>query len=312
MRIQFREITRAKKAAKVLTTSKPGLKLSAAQEGLARIFGYRDWHHLMRECHPTSVTTPRDQAVNALSESKAISLTLRISEAFGFGFGDALYVLAQMHLPGIDMTEALDYEGLWLRLFWETQRFGADKRSPGSVVRISSETPSLDGQIAILKKYDSQVKIVTHHTSDLSVADYEVVFPRRRLPLFIPSRLKLAYGIWTEPSGSRVLFSRDYKPLWRLTVGRKPSRVPPWVWIDYTEQKWFWDDSNAPWYSTRRQKQEEHRLLCYGIVELPKLVEVLPSLVFDTSICKIPEAVDIMARREDADVVCTQYGWMRQ
>ena len=312
MRIQFREITRAKKAAKVLASSIPGLKLSAAQEGLARIIGCRDWHHLIRECHPTSITTYRNQADNTFSTSKTISLTLRISETFGLGFGDALYILAQMHLPGIDMTEALDYEGLWLRLFLETQPFEPDKQSPGSVVRIRSESPSWDGQAAILKTYGSPVKIVTHQSPDSCVADFEVEFPRKPLPLFIPARLKLAYGIWTEPSGSRVLFSRDYKPLWRLTEGRKPTRVPPWVWITYTDQKWFWGDSNPPWYSSRRRKQEEHRLLRYGVVELPKLVEVLPSLVFDSSICEIPEAVDIMARREDPDVVRTQYGWMRQ
>ena len=311
MRIHFQELTRAKKAAKALAASQPGLKLSAAQEGLARITGHRDWHHLTQKCHRTEATTHGQPLGDNLTTSQVIFITLRISETLDLGFGDALYALAKMRLPGIDLKESHEYEALWLRLLGETQPFKKEKHSPGTVVRIRSDSPGWDGVEAILKTYDSAVKLITHQSPDSCVADFEVVFPRKPLPLFIPARLKLAYGSWTEPSGSKVLFSRDYKPLWRLTECRKPARVPPWLWITYTDQQLFWDDTNPPWYSARRRKQEEHRLLGYGIVELPKLVEVLPHLVFDTSIRSIYEAVDVAARREDPKVVRMPHGWMR-
>ena len=90
------------------------------------------------------------------------------------------------------------------------------------MVRIKNDTPSLNGEKAILKKYDGPTQVIADIGPDVVVADNEVVFPKKTLPLFVPARLKLAYGYWTEADGSKVLFSRDYKPLWRLTEGRKP------------------------------------------------------------------------------------------
>ena len=91
--------------------------------------------------------------------------------------------------------------------------------------------------------------------------------------------------------GSKVLYSRDYKPLWRLLAGKNPERLQPWVRIKRIESQNFWDDSNTPWWSSHRREEEEQRLLDFGIRSLPKLVDTLPDLVFSNDIlwCRTEE-----------------------
>jgi len=167
------------------------------------------------------------------------------------------------------------------------------------------------GEPAILKKFGRPTHLVTHRSADTWVADFEITIPRKPLPLFIPARLKLAYGYWTEADGSEVLFSRDYKPLWRLTDGRNPERLQPWLWIDKVEHEWFWDDTNTPWRSPRRLQEEERRLHEFGVVALPKLADILPDIVFNKMTKDVRSAVDLMARREDTEAIETFVGWTR-
>ena len=225
-------------------------------------------------------------------------MTLALSKELGLQFGDALYALVQMKLPQIHIEDAQAYEALWLQLFTQDQRFRSDKRSPGNVIKIKS--PGRTGQQAILKKYGRPTYIITHQGPNGVVADFEVVLPRKPLPLFLPARLKLPYGCWTEASGAKVLFSRDYKPLWRLTTGRRPERLQPWLWIDKVDTQWFWDPANHPWRSVRRRNEEELRLRDFGISALPKLVDMLPVLVFNEGIDNVGKAVDLMAKRKNS------------
>lgn len=298
MRIYFRNIERAKKSAKALAASVNGLSLSAAQEALAKCAGYRDWHEL-------AVTIGRDpMEIRSISgqdyqpRPDAISLALRVSDRLGLSVGDGLYALAEMRLPGIGIGDLEAYEAIWLRLFKETQPLRDGERAPGTVVRINSPGWEGVGAIAILKEYGSPTHLITHKSPNSGVADFEVVFPKRPLSLFVPARLKLAYGVWTEENGSKVLFSRDYKPLWRLTDGKRPERLRPWLSIERIESQHFWDDRNTPWWSVRRLKEEENRLSGFGIRCLPKLVDTLPDLIFDSDSRTVGDAVERMAQRE--------------
>lgn len=301
MRISFQQLERAKKAAKSLVASTNAIKLSKAQETVAKLAGYRDWHDLTKNhCgKPSSTCTTIQQ--EELSKDSIISLTLALSEELALRSEDALYALVQMKLPGIHVTDAQKYEELWLQLFKETQPFQGYKCSPGKVIKIKSESKWMNGAQAILKKYEfgGVAHILTHKAPDSLVADFEVVFPSKPLSLFVPARLKFAYGCWTEASGSKVLFSRDYKPLWRLTTGRKPEKLPPWLWINKVAQDWYWDDTNTPWHSVHRRDEEEQRLRDFGISALPKLADTLSDLVFDENVNRVNEAVKLMARRED-------------
>jgi hypothetical protein len=123
------------------------------------------------------------------------------------------------------------------------------------------------------------------------VADFEFVTPRVPLPLFVPARLYLAYGVWTEADGSKVLFSRDYMPLWRLRDHERPERLSPIEWINYADQSWFWTDANAPWDYPQRIGENIRRLEEFGVRGVPKLAEVLPALVFSTRALSLREKV---------------------
>ena len=301
MRIIFRNIERAKKASKSLAASANGVTLSAAQETVATLAGYRDWHDLAGALDREQTGTPITLRHNDQTESRVISLVLTLSELHGLAFGDALYALVQMRLPGCHIEDVQAHEDIWLQLFKLTQPIHDDRYSPGTVIKVKSETPGWTGEHAILKKYGYVTHLITHKSPDSTVADFEVVFPRDPLPLFVPARLKLAYGLWTEEDGSRVLFSRDYKPLWRISAERKPQRLDPWLWINRVDSQHFWDDGNTPWRSVRRREEEESRLRDFGVSALPKLVNTLPDLVFKEDIDDVGDAVELMARREDPD-----------
>ena len=298
MQIHFQSLERAKKTAKVLAALIDDLKLSKAQEAIATITGYRDWHDLAKHCDRHLGEMPTPIQIGALEQSGAISLTHKLSKRLSLSIGDAFYALVQLRLPGIHVDDAEVYEALWIQLFQETQNLQSDKRSPGKVVTIKSDSPGWTGRQAILKKFGSSTYLIVHETANAQVADFEVVLPRKPLPLFVPARLKFAYGCWTEASGSKVLFSRDYNPLWRLTEGRKPERLQPWIWIDMIDEQWYWDDSNPPWYSVQRQNEEEQRLRHFGIHALPKLADTLPDLVFNKNAIDVLDGVKLMADRE--------------
>lgn len=297
MRISFSNVDRAKKAAKALASVANGVRLCDAQRAIAKLTGYRDWHDLVksRKAEPTHTLAPIPQG--AEFHQKIIALTPVLSAELGLPWSEALYALLHSYLPGIQVNHARDYEAIWLKLLKQKENIQGAKHSPGSVVKIKS--PGRMGNPAILKKFGRSTYLVTHRSVNTCVADFEITIPRKPLPLFIPGRLKLAYGYWTEADDSKVLFSRDYKPLWRLVDGRKPERLQPWLWINYVEQKWFWDDTNTPWYSPRRLQEEERRLHEFGIVALPKLADILPDIVFNRTAKDVSSAVDLMARRDN-------------
>ncbi len=298
MRIQFRTIDRAKGSAKALAASVDGLTLSEAQATLATMTGYRDWHELANTIGRGSVEMHGISSQDDQPGLDAASLALELSDRLGLSVGDGLYTLTEMRLPGIGIGDLETYEAIWLRLFKETQPVRDGERVSGTVVRINSPGWDGIGAMAILKKYGEATDLITHKAPNSLVADFEVVFPRSPLSLFVPARLKLAYGVWTEEDGSKVLFSRDYKPLWRLTDGKRPKRLRPWHWIEWIDQQHFWDDRNTPWWSVHRLEEEENRLRGFGIRCLPKLVDTLPDLIFDNDLRTVGDAVKRMAERE--------------
>ncbi len=116
----------------------------------------------------------------------------------------------------------------------------------------------------------------------------EIAIPRIPLSPFVPHRLWLAYGAWTEPGGATVLFSRDYAPMWRVRDGLPPQQVSPIEWIKFEREDRFWEDATAPWEDRRRIAEEEARLKSLGINGLPALVDLLPLMVASTGNVRMP------------------------
>jgi hypothetical protein len=130
----------------------------------------------------------------------------------------------------------------------------------------------------VLRRYGKPTSAIGHQEI-LTVADFEYQSPQKPLGLFIPMRLYLPYGVWTEPDGSQVIFNRDYKPLWRVRMDGTVDRIEPWLWIDFVDQRFLWEDARTPWRDRILQAELRQLLSEFRIVGLPILADALPLLV---------------------------------
>lgn len=108
-------------------------------------------------------------------------------------------------------------------------------------------------------------------------------------------RLRLAYGVWTEEDGSRVLFSRDYCPLWRISLDGRFAPEDPWRWIKFVGEQWFWEDASTPWRNRARECEIEQQMREMGWNGgTPRLMSVVDILVSEQA-DSIRDAVRLMA-----------------
>jgi len=107
------------------------------------------------------------------------------------------------------------------------------------------------------------------------VQEYDVQRPTTPREPFIPMRLRLPQGVWKEPSGAYVFFSRDRCPLWRVDSQGGAEMLEPWQHVDSQGESTFWDDSNPPWRNPSMRKKLEKTLVDKGLVSIPALAAVL-------------------------------------
>lgn len=152
---------------------------------------------------------------------------------------------------------------------------------PGTIVKLrTGRLTARKGSPAILISMRSNglVRLLTEAGTALVVRN-QVTVSRSPIPSFVPMRLRLPYGVWTEKDGSKVLFSRDYCPMWRISPTGQVSAKEPWHWINFVQEKWWWDDARTPWRNYGVQEQIEHRMAELGVNGVPKLVSVVDMLV---------------------------------
>lgn len=286
MRIKFKNIDRPKKAAKLLSrlADRP---LSRCKKVFAEGCGYRDWHELEQQIEPkTALVAP---LAGPESISFQIDFALKIASALDVSDDDAQYALSQLGIIGDQPPSMLDQLAIRGGCLRRTSLKEQGRRQRGSVGRL--KTQYRNGELVILKRFGRPTYVVTDKSPDAVVADFEFISPRVPPSLFIPMRFYLAYGMWTEGDGSRVLFSRDYAPLWRLQDGRRAVRTSPWERIKFEKQEWFWNDVSTPWSSIARYKEELKRLEELRITGLPKLVQALPLLVLRDDVGSMRHAI---------------------
>jgi hypothetical protein len=274
-RIVFHNISRPKAAAKNIATAirRP---LSAAQQAVALCSGYRDWHDLEQSLSNGMPDSSFTNVPPSLEQQALMSCTL--ASELELTSGDALYALGVSRLIGPSRIE--EQLTILTKLFRLREIPAAGRRQRGTVGRLKS--PGRNGEIVILKNFDKPTLVVTHQSGNGGVADFEYLTPREPVELFIPMRLYLAYGAWIERDGAKVLFSRDYCPLWRIREGRIPERMYPWERIAFVRQEFFWRDGEHirwPWHDPKNHQSEIERLHTFGIHLLPKLVDTLPLVV---------------------------------
>jgi len=267
-----------KKAAKQLA-SQLSVPLSSAQRAIARGCGYQDWHDVEGEVADVP-PCPLDQSLSAdaFVERQRI-LILKIAADLGASEGDVQYALSDARVTG-DRTPQLEEQIAICIACWRAKDIpytGARQNGAVGVLK----TKGRNGEPVILRSFGSPTEVLTHR-GVMSIADFEYVSPRRTAYLFVPMRLFLPYGYWTEADGARVLFSRDYHPLWRLRDNQAPERVEPWTRIKFKDQTWLWDDANTPWETPKVEAALIGFLKMHGLHQLPILTDALPLLVRET------------------------------
>jgi hypothetical protein len=278
MRIFLPNVTRPKKAAKHVARLL-GVPLSQAQRGVARACGYRDWHELEGGL-AASPPSPLDQdLLQADFVQRHARLSLRLAETLGIPDGDAQYALSEARLTGDRQPCLADQFAIRLACLRNTSMPPAPPRTPGAVGRLKS--PGLNGRVVILQDYGRGTMVMSHGSTRMLVADFEYVTPRTPIGLFLPMRLYMPYGFWTEADGSEVVFSRDYKPMWRIRPDRSVERVAPWLWIPHVRQTYLWTEGGEPWDDAGQAARLEGWLAERRIFGVPALADALPLLVYN-------------------------------
>ena len=281
MRIHFSDLIRPKQAAKYLVRAAAELNLATVHEALARVLGYRDWHELSITAQPNNL-----HATEHRSLEDALRVILELAAALGLPEPDVQYAVSKARL--LRATPWSIDEHMYLRSsIWRQRVFGTPGRGkPGTVVRdraYGSTTPAY-------LRYPGRPTYLLFDTGFGERADFEVATPRSPLSDFVPSRIWLPYGFWKLIDGSKVLFSRDYLPMWRISPNRV-ERLAPWLWIkDIVDEEHFADPGTGIWASGPARETAVGDLQRHRISELPRLTDIMPHL-FEPQVESIQDGV---------------------
>lgn len=272
MTFVFQNRERAKKAAQRLAKVLPGLKLSAVQEGLARALGYQDWYAFE---HGPSDATPSllDQALTDQAFlDRADGQIATLASHLDVPDGDVQYALSAARLTGDRTWSPADHRALRLAAWRRGPLLTAKPRGRGDLVRIKAS--GRPREYGYLLSYGERGAKVLLEDSILTCATFEVVRPNVRPEDFIPSRYWRPYGYWTLEDDSKVLFSRDYFPLWRISEAGV-DRLGPWLWIGpRREQTHFFTLTGEPnWLYDRARALGDEFLADHGVHGLPILAD---------------------------------------
>jgi hypothetical protein len=281
------------KAAKMLSRES-ATSQSQCRETISKAIGYNDYYDLRQ--NELSKLGVNNLATSHSTEVET-TITALISSQLDVSPVTAQHILANTLFnngqpPNIDHALKV-ISGAFERTVLPQQ----GKRQSGQVGKL--KTHGRDGEHVILRNFGGVTHVINHQTANAIVADFEYVSPTIPLPLFIPMRLYMPYGIWTEHDGSRVLFSRDYFPMWRLRKGKTPERMKPWERINYREETWFLSEEDMPWYNSNNFTVCLRLLEQEGIRSFPLLLDALPLIIKNNSVSDFQDAVKALETPTD-------------
>ncbi|MBP7339656.1 hypothetical protein [Niveispirillum sp.] len=277
MRFFFPNLTRPKKAAKHLTGAFPEISLANVQRAIAMACGYRDWHELETN-HTAAEPTILDEHLPAGAfRERAITLVRSLAASLNVHDGDVQAALPEMRLTGNRAFTYEDHEIIRTACWRAGPVPWNEGRQPGVIFHIKSAGYSKTEPRWWCQSSDG-VEYIDHSACRGLCATFEAVVPRTRIADFVPRRFWLPYGWMEMEDGSRVLFSRDYLPLWQVASGKVKRLKPTIKFGAYRDRKWFREEGK-PWSYGPAKEAAEQMLAKYGITALPRLTDVLPILI---------------------------------
>ncbi|MBF0326795.1 MAG: hypothetical protein HQL42_17235 [Alphaproteobacteria bacterium] len=282
MRFHFPNLTRPKKAAKQLSSVFPDIPLSSIQRAVAVACGYRDWHELETGHAAAEPTVMDGHLPEGAFRERGIAMSRSLAGALNVHDGDVQAALPDMRLTGNRPFTRDDHEFIRTACWRAGPLPWQAGRHPGVIFRIKSAGFSKT-EPHWWRRSSGGVRYLDHSTDNGVVATFEAVVPRTRMADFVPRRFWLPYGWMDMKDGSRVLFSRDYLPLWRIADGKVERLKPTTEMHAYRDRQWF-REGDGPWSYGPAREAAERMLAEYDITALPRLVDVLPILILDEHI----------------------------
>lgn len=291
MRFHFPNLTRPKKAAKRLAAGFPERQLSSVQRAIAVACGYRDWHELENSHAAAEPSILDEHLPEEAFRERAIALSRRLAASLNVHDGDVQSILPAMRLTGNRVFTHDDHEAIRTAC-WRASLIPWSKgRHPGAVFCIKSSGFSKT-KAHWWRQSDDGVVFVDDTTDQGLCATSEAVVPRERMKDFVPRRLWLPYGWMEMEDDSRVLFSRDYLPLWKIANG-KVERLKPTANVSVFRDRHWFQGQDGPWSYGPAREAAERMLVDHGVTALPRLADVLPILIHDGRI-GIKEAASVL------------------
>lgn len=256
-----------KRAAQGISKFPDASSLSIVQNALAKACGYRDFFHAQ---NTWGAAVERDYA----SIETQVSVISRLQTNFSLQTGYLLDVLTRTRFFGPDPdpeTSLAVREALFAPLFP-----ASDRKAIGSPCRIQAQGYKNTRAMVVRRGEGMESRSQAmfdhgiHHFVSREIPAY------RAGRFFVPLRFWMPYGYWIENDGSKVLFSRDYCPLWKVQEGRAPLRDDPDRWVGWTEQKWFFDEGSFGGETDTVIAKGFEILRDHRVTSVPRLVEWLP------------------------------------
>lgn len=257
-----------KHAARNLSNLSGTGSLSACQTILAKTTGHRDLHHAQ------VLQAQRGHAPIQAPPATQVEILASLEKATGVKPGPLLNALqrARFFGPKPDPETALNVRAsLFSKEFLTTSQ-----QALGAPCKIKEEGQPAKRALLVSRGEDrhSLCEAMTDHAIATCV-DFELTQDRTG-HFFIPMRFWMPYGAWTEGDGSKVLFSRDYCPLWKIQEDHAPTQDDPNRAVRFVDQPCFFFDEITFRQSDAARKQGLGILREYRVVSVPKLVEWLP------------------------------------
>lgn len=256
-----------KRAAQALSKLSGASSLSTCQTALAQASGHRDLHHL--QALQAKMHHPAEASV--ATQAKIVS---RLRQTCELRVGDVFEALTRNRFFGAspDPETAL----VAREVLFAADYASLSRNDPGTPCRM--KPAGSRGTRALLVQRGEGSEGLTRVMTDHGI----ITCVSREAPahrdghFFVPLRFWAPYGVWTEADGSKVLFSRDYCPLWKIQEGRAPVRDDPDRGVSFVRQEWFFDEDSFRGPVDAVTSKSFDILRDHRVVSLPRLVEWVP------------------------------------
>lgn len=257
----------SKRASQAISKLEGAGSLSECQTALAQATGHRDLHHMQALQAKGQITASAPAGAQA-------SIVSQLQKATALRPGDLLDALIRARFFGGDPDPAMT---LAVREAMFDAEFSNRRRhSVGSPCRIKAS--GYNNQRALVVERGEGPDSLSTAMMDHSI----MTCVSREMPahrggsVFIPLRFWMPYGFWVEEDGSKVIFSRDYCPLWKIQEGKSPLRDDPDRDVGFIDQQWFFDEESFRGPIDDVPEQGMEILRAHRVVSLPRLAEWLP------------------------------------